>query len=210
MLNWQNTARFECSKDANGLRMTHFGGRRLSSMDLSPLLLLRNLSPTLCLSFPPNLCLWSWWETQGSKKREFSRSGIRTILHLQAVPCGSAAAPCSWGEPRNCSPSMSNVTSSSSRAQDTRTWRGDLLVLVLSRAGSFPGLFLSSQPRYFPLDLLPYATVWMNHHFPRVPLPNLGCIALSGALPRSLGCQLDDHWDPSWQGSSLHCAGNHD
>lgn len=147
---------------------------------------------------------------QGSKKREFSRFGVWTILHLQAMPCGNAAAPCYWGEPRNCSPRMSNITLSSSRAQDTRTWWGDLLVLVPSRADSFPGLFLSSQPRYFPLELLPYTMVWMNHHFPRVPLPNLGCIALSGALPGSLGCQPDDHWDPSWQGNSLYCAGNHD
>ncbi|KAI1236960.1 Histone deacetylase 4, partial [Lamprotornis superbus] len=40
-------------------------------------------------------------------------------------------------------------------------------------------------PRYFPLELLPYAMVWMNHHFPHVLLPNLGCIAPSGALPGS-------------------------
>lgn len=136
------------------------------------------------------------------KKKEFSRFGVWTILQLQAESCGNAAAPCSWRKPRNCSPSMSNITSLT-RAQDTRTWQGDLLVLVPSRASSFPGLSLSSQPRYFPLELLPYATVGMNHHFPRVPLPNLECIAPSGALPGSLGCQPDDHWDPSWQGNSL-------
>lgn len=119
------------------------------------------------------------------------------------MPCGNAAAPCSRGEPRACSPSVSDVTTSSSMARETRTRRGDLLVLTPSRAGSFPGLFLSSQLGYFPLELLPYATVWMNHHFPRVPLPNFGCMAPSGALPGSLGCQPDDHWDPSWQGSSL-------
>lgn len=119
------------------------------------------------------------------------------------MPCGNAAAPCSRGEPRACSPSMSDVTASWSRAQETRARRGDLSVLIPSRAGSFPGLSLSSQPGYFPLELLPYATVWMNHHFPMVPLPNFGCIAPSGALPGSLGCQPDDHWDPSWQGSSL-------